>query len=278
MDLTCRAETSLQQIVNEWKDWVAPLKLKCENVEKYELERSRWKVEMLQAEKQVLATGNAIIQMDVIQKKFADASRPTIRKHIQDEKVKTEDKGAEKQPLVKKVRLDIDDARSIDTSDANSDKEGDRRHVTICKEQPEKVGIKLNMITMRSAFTMTMKSSSTMRTFSDDLPEECEVEVELGKAKVEQDWKKWSADLRQAAKKSVHDHCPENRGIIRCGPGIRCYNWMSKKLYQVLQSSLTSADGAPFTEYSSYITDVVLNQREPCSYAGQRPSYRERRF
>ncbi|RUS27269.1 hypothetical protein BC938DRAFT_483495 [Jimgerdemannia flammicorona] len=241
-------------------DWVAPLKLKCENVEKYELERSRWKVEMLQAEKQVLATGNAIIQMDVIQKKFADASRPTIRKHIQDEKVKTEDKGAEKQPL---VRLDIDDARSIDTFDANSDKE---------------TGDILVVITMRSAFTMTMKSSSTMKTFSDDLPEECEVEVELGKAKVEQDWKKWSADLRQAAKKSVHDHCPENRGIIRCGPGIRCYNWMSKKLYQVLQSSLTSADGAPFTEYSSYITDVVLNQREPCAYAGQRPSYRERRF
>ncbi|RUS29812.1 hypothetical protein BC938DRAFT_480211 [Jimgerdemannia flammicorona] len=105
-----------QQIVNEWK-----------------------------AEQQVLVTGNTIVKMDVIQKKIANASRPTIRKHIQDEKAKTEDKGDKKQqPLAKKVRLDIDVARSIDTSDANSDKEGDRRHVTICKEQPKKVGIKLN--------------------------------------------------------------------------------------------------------------------------------------
>ncbi|RUP52348.1 hypothetical protein BC936DRAFT_145975, partial [Jimgerdemannia flammicorona] len=78
------------------------------------------------------------------------------------------------------VRLDIDVARSIDTSDANSDK--------TCSDYDK--------VIVHNDYEVVFHNEDF----------KCEVKVELGKAKVEQDWKKWSADLRQAAKKSVRDH------------------------------------------------------------------------
>ncbi|RUP00771.1 hypothetical protein BC936DRAFT_140705 [Jimgerdemannia flammicorona] len=92
----------------------------------------------------------------------------------------------------------------------------------------------------------------------DLLPEECAVvEEEEVKAEIEQDWKKWGANLRRAEKRSKHKHCPENYGIIRCGSGILCSDWMPKKLYQSLQSSLPRADRAPFADYSSSISEIL---------------------
>ncbi|RUS28847.1 hypothetical protein BC938DRAFT_481376, partial [Jimgerdemannia flammicorona] len=93
------------------------------------------------------------------------------------------------------------------------------------------------------------------------LPEEERAVVEeKDNVKVEQDWKKWGADLLRAAKRSTHKHCPENYGIIRCGSGIQCSKWMSKKLYQSLQSSLQRIDRAPFADYGSSISDIMAQE------------------
>ncbi|RUS14528.1 hypothetical protein BC938DRAFT_477318, partial [Jimgerdemannia flammicorona] len=118
--------------------------------------------------------------------------------------------------------------------------------------------------TVEQDFSLTDSENEVDSLFDDShelLPEEERAVVEeKDNVKVEQDWKKWGADLLRAAKRSTHKHCPENYGMIRCGWGIQCSKWMSKKLYQSLQSSFQRIDRAPFADYGSSISDILAQE------------------